>query len=613
MRKSTTNLLVLLYALLFTEGIGGVQLQQNGESKISCNLSELIALIKFKESLIDNSNRLLSWVGEDFCTWKGVGCSKGTGTVVELDLRNPILFDSDRYNSDNNYTAKYDADRLQGEINPSILNLKHLHHIDLSCNNFSGMYLNLSESFFQGPLPTEIGNASKLTVLDLSDNELEGEIPPTIRNLCNLSALDLSYNKFNGELPILIENTSGCLSDSLKDLRLGSNSIPLSIGQLSKLEYLDMSNNFLYGSVYELHFANLTRLNTLYLSLNLLVFDVSPQWVPPFQLRNIDLESIQLGPQFPPWLQTQRHLEYLGLRNTCISSTIPYWFGDLYSHIEVLDISQNQISGKLPRFSNSKINGTRRRLYLNSNKFGSPLISVPSDVAILDISNNLLSGSIPLINGSINMTLEHIDLSTNNLTGGGLPWCIGDLHRLEVLDLSNNNLHGEIPTSLGSLRSLLSLHLSSNRFHGKIPLSLCNLTNLQHLDLSENEFADIIPPWIGEKPSSLKFLSLQSNKFYGDISLHLCHLSSLQLLNLARNSITGCIPRCFGNISPMIKDRSTWTTNYYKESILAYTKGRELEYTQSRALELLTSIDLSNNHIVGEIPGELMDLVGLRY
>ena len=49
----------------------------------------------------------------------------------------------------------------------------------------------------------------------------------------------------------------------------------------------------------------------------------------------------------------------------------------------------------------------------------------------------------------------------------------------------------------------------------------------------------------------------------------------------------------------------------YIESILVTTKGSTIDYTT--ILSLVTSIDLSNNYLSGEIPKELTKLLGLRF
>ncbi|XP_028081563.1 receptor-like protein EIX1 [Camellia sinensis] len=562
----------------------------------------------------------------------------------------------------------------------SLCNLSSLVHIDLSVNSLGGAIphclgnlaslsiLRLSQNDLQGPIPSEMGNMTQLTELDLSWNVFEGEIPNSMRNLCNLCVLDLSYNmRLSGGLPnhlgefknlerLIIQGNSfyGPLPSSLgtlsylRVLDTGNNqlngSIPISLGQLSKLEYLDLSKNAFVGTVFELHFAKLKSLNELYLHSNSLVLNVTSQWVPPFQLQVIGLSSIKVGPQFPQWLKTQKSVTALHMSNASISVVIPNWFESIYCGIIDLDLSNNQIKGKVPIFQKCKY----RSLQLSSNRFEGPLTPLPSDVYLLDLSNNLLSGPITVSDDSATMSFTFLGLSNNHLTGviplslckaksiqfidisnnqlsGKIPPCLGQLELLSVLDLTNNSLYGEIPSSLGSLKFLNSLHLRYNKFYGKLPLSLQNLTGLSTIDLGENVFTDNIPPWIGYNLTGLKFLNLQSNNFYGDIPPQLCHLQNLQLLNLAQNNITGNIPHCFGDFTAMFSNFTAMVVldhayilnpsgNFvfdksYEENILDSMKGRELKYTKT--LKFLVSMDLSNNGIVGEIPEELMDLSGL--
>uniref|UniRef100_A0A6N2M950 Leucine-rich repeat-containing N-terminal plant-type domain-containing protein n=1 Tax=Salix viminalis TaxID=40686 RepID=A0A6N2M950_SALVM len=67
--------------------------------------------------------------------------------------------------------------------------IKYFTGIDFSCNNFTGK------------IPPEIGNLSKIKVLNLSHNSLIGPIPPSFSRLKEIESLDLSYNKLEGEIP----------------------------------------------------------------------------------------------------------------------------------------------------------------------------------------------------------------------------------------------------------------------------------------------------------------------------------------------------------------------------------------------------------------------------
>ncbi|XP_031122563.1 receptor-like protein EIX2 [Ipomoea triloba] len=812
---ASTNVLWMLLSLWFMEGL-------HLASSATCIKTERSALIKFKNTITDESNRLASWEGEDCCTWKGVICNNKTGRVEQLHLHNPAPFDYDRVNYDTSYAANYSRTCLGGEISESLLDLEHLFYLDLSMNNFSGAqipmflgsmislrYLDLSVARFGGNVPHHLGNLSGLQYLDLGDfwtnrlaadslgwvsttlsslehldlsgvqlgeakdwlsainmlpslsllnlsncnvgtipalprpnftslvsldlryniinsalplwlfnvsslkhlrldgngfsgripdvlgrltsltalglssnffntsmpdsifnltnlkyldlsqNKFQGKIPTAINRLCKLQFFDLSDNRFTGEMlelettPFLcfhdleylrlsynsmqgpIPTSFGTLS-SLRELDISNNrfngSIPSTLGQLLKLEKLDVSNNALTGVVSELHFSELARLTELSMSLNSLAFNMSSQWIPPFQLKTIKLASCVLGPRFPPWLQTQRLVEELRISNTGIDDNLPGWFQKLYSRVHYLDLSNNNISGKLPTFEEGNV--PYRRLILHSNKFDGPLTPIPTDVLLWDVSDNFLAGSIPLQNG-VNLTLEVLILSNNQLDGempmflceikgitvidlssnelsGTLPRCLGDLQGLAMLDLTSNNLHGEIPSSLGSITGLLSLHLGDNKFSGKLP-PLQNITYLSILDVGKNELSDPIPAWIGENLSNLQYLSLFSNKFYGHIPPQLCQLPELQLLDLAGNNLTGGIPPCLGNLTGMIVEHSA--IEYlimdvdYGADVYAIVQGMERRYTKT--LPFLTSIDLSDNKLTGQIPEELMDLKGL--
>ena len=94
-------------------------------SNVSCFENERRALLEFKKDLVDKSNRLASWIGEDCCSWEGVGCLKNTRHVVKLDLRNNAAFDLGRlcYEDTQNYFSIYVETCLGGQITPSLVNL----------------------------------------------------------------------------------------------------------------------------------------------------------------------------------------------------------------------------------------------------------------------------------------------------------------------------------------------------------------------------------------------------------------------------------------------------------------------------------------------------------
>ncbi|PRQ18689.1 putative leucine-rich repeat-containing, plant-type, leucine-rich repeat domain, L [Rosa chinensis] len=144
-----------------------------GSSSILCLESERHALLRFKQGLVDESNALASWKSEkDCCKWRGIACNNRTGHVITLNLRNS--FDD----------SKFGGTPLRGEIDPSLLELRHLNYLDLNFNDFGGM------------IPRFIGSLRQLKKLNLAHNNFSGPVPPQLGNLSNLHTLDLSMNQY---------------------------------------------------------------------------------------------------------------------------------------------------------------------------------------------------------------------------------------------------------------------------------------------------------------------------------------------------------------------------------------------------------------------------------
>ncbi|XP_030929427.1 receptor-like protein EIX2 [Quercus lobata] len=534
-------------------------------------------------------------------------------------------------------------------------------------------FLNLQKIFLQGTISSAIGNLTSSISIDLSSNELEGKAPRSLGSLCKLREIRLLYNKWGQEISEIFESLSGCASNGLEILEmdiaqlsghltdelgqfknlviisLRSNSIsgpipwpmgnlsslrsldlqvnqingtlPQSFGLLSKLESLNIGLNMLEGVVLEVHFANLMRLKTLIASHNRLTLEVSDNWTPPFQLKTLFLGSWNLGSKFPLWLYSQKQLLSLDISNTGIIDAVPPWFWNLSSQFTYLNISHNQIYGEIPHIpltlSYAPI------IDVSSNNFTGPLPCISSNVSFLDLSNNLLSGSIShFLCYKMNepKSMEFLNLG-KNLLSGKISNCWMKWQRLFVLNLGINNFTGKIPTSIGSLSNLKSLHLYNNKFSGKLLFLLKNCRDLSIIDIGKNEFDGSIPKWTGHRLSSLMILSLHSNNFSGQIPDELCALTSLQILDISHNKMFGSIPKCVNNFITMARNNNSnhpisfvAMSLYYiygpVESELLVIKGNSLQY--SSTLQLVNTIDLSNNNLSGEIPKEVASLQGLQ-
>ncbi|KAL6321582.1 hypothetical protein AAG906_024575 [Vitis piasezkii] len=242
-------------------------------------------------------------------------------------------------------------------------------HLDLSSNDLNGLildafgnmislaYLDLRYCAFEGEILFAFGDMRALEYLDISGHGLHGGIPDAIGDLTSLTYLELFGNQLKS-LPNTFGRSLDSIPDtfgnmvSLEELFLSHNEpegeIPKSFGR--RLVILDLSLNRLYGSIpntvgnmflisldfchwkgtiSKAHLFNLSNLGHLGLSSSSLTFNMSLEWVPPFHLGSLLLASCKLGPPFPRWLQTQKHLTEFDLFNSDISDILPDWFWNL--------------------------------------------------------------------------------------------------------------------------------------------------------------------------------------------------------------------------------------------------------------------------------------------
>ena len=514
---------------------------------------------------------------------------------------------------------------LNGSI-PKIAKGKlcNLRTLDLSYNHISG---EITE-FFQAL--SECSNSS-LEELNLGWNQLIGNIPHSLGYVKNLRKLQLSSNAFSGSIPLSIQNLSRLEILDL-ELNMMNGTIPELIGQLSELTVLYLSGNYWQGIMTETHFLHLTKLNAFSLSSsrNLLVFNVTRDWIPPFSLQYVSILYCQLNPTFPAWLRTQKELTEIHLVNTTISDTIPTWLWNLSSQLEVLDLSQNKLMGNLPKSLNfssldsvyldfNHLEGplplwpSVTKFSLRSNLFSGPIpirIGLEmSQLTVLDLSDNFLNGSIPSsINGLSD--LGFLLLSNNHLSGN-IPNHWKSMQNLLYIDLSKNNLSGDIPSSMFSLPSLSWLQLSNNNLSGNLSfcLKFVSSISLSTLDLGENRLSGTIPKWIGERLSSITILRLRGNMLFGRIPKQLCGSTYIHVLDLAHNNFSGSIPSCLGSLAGYKYFNGTIFPEVTEHMDLV-VKGRQYEYYNQ--ISNVSLMDFSKNSLSGEIPAELTNLTSLN-
>ncbi|KAB1224401.1 Receptor-like protein 12 [Morella rubra] len=247
------------------------------------------------------------------------------------------------------------------------------------------------------------------------------------------------------------------------------------------------------------------------------------------------------------------------------------------------------------------------RVDLSYCSFSGPIPSTLTSLTqlvYLAMQYNNFTGPIPSFSMAKNLTEIH--LVGNRLTGQITCNRWEELVNLKILDLNDNLLEGSIPSSLFSLPSLQYLFLGYNRFSGQVD-EIFNISAVQffEIDLSGNNLEGPIPMSLFDLPH-LEYLSLSSNNFNGSFQLNLIFqlFRSLLILDLSANNLSiECSQTnfsLFSSVLPPITLR------------LAFSKLNSFPDCLRNQSNLL-SLDLSNNHIQGEIPKWVWELPYLRY
>ncbi|XP_031266129.1 receptor-like protein EIX2 [Pistacia vera] len=571
----------IVVAFLFLELLAiatiNISFCDGSSDQLGCIESERQALLRFKQDLIDPSNRLAFWRDGDCCTWAGVVCDSLTGHVHELNLRNPY----DDYSS-----YAFTQSMLVGKLNPSLLNLKHLNYLDLSGNYFEATqfpkfvgsmrnlkYLNLSLCGFVGMIPHQLGNLSHLQYLDLrpyNRSSLYVENSVWLSNLSLLKHLDLSWVDLSKACDLLpMVNTLL----SLEVLQLSYCQLhhfpPLHIVNFSSLTTLDLSNNLFDNSLIPSWVFSLSYLVHLDLHYNNIQGPIPDELQNLTSLRYLVLSYNRLNSSIPNWLYKFSHLEYLCLYNNNLQGMISEDIGNMTS-INWLDLSLNKLEGKIPR----SLGGLcKLRSILLSH------IKLSQDISeVFDI-----------FSGCVSDRIEHVYLLSSHLSGC-LPNQLGQFKNIANLYLSDNMISGPIPVSLGELSSLRTLDLSFNKLNGTLSeIHFANLTRLSFFYVCGNSLMlNVSLNWV--PPFQLQELGLRSCHVGFQIPLWFYSQKSLIYLDISNSGIISTIPNRFWKLFPSLVSFNLSHNQIY---------GEVPNLTEAIHLELF---DLSSNNLSGPLP-----------
>ncbi|KAK2447449.1 calmodulin-binding receptor kinase CaMRLK [Trifolium repens] len=170
-------------------------------------------------------------------------------------------------------------------------------------------------------------NMTNLQFLDLSENFLQGQIPNWFwRSFSSLSTVNLSNNRFGGSIAMTtktkpISQNSSFFSSSLQNLNLSHNRFTnqVQVSFFHNLKILDLSHNNLNTLPYG--FQNLTKLNYLDLSNCNIKGNIKPISYLK-SLSSLNLSNNSLNGSFPFDFPSLNNLKFLNISNNNFNSSI---------------------------------------------------------------------------------------------------------------------------------------------------------------------------------------------------------------------------------------------------------------------------------------------------
>ncbi|KAK2989945.1 hypothetical protein RJ640_019343 [Escallonia rubra] len=645
----------------------GVGVTAAGRTSIE---KETEALVKFKESLNDTYGQLSSWIGEDFCKWKGVGCNNQTEHCIFRwngsphlgnlsNLRHLDLSQSPYDNSKTSWAA--DLYGLSGLSSLEYLNMDYV-NISLATTHWlqpinmlpfltelslSGCYLtNLPPSL----LPSS--NLTSISVLDLSGNDFNSSIPQWFFNIstlvdleldscsvkglyphvasgnfCGFRSLGLAGNDIRGEISEVVRGLAGCTENGLEKLSLSSNrqsgQLPNSIGYFKKLRSISLDDNLITGPI-PASIGELSNLESLDLSSNKMNGSIVETLGTLGELNYLDLRQND-------WegFLWQNHLQGLAkLKTIMISSSLSsgkaFVLNISYDwvppfNLTLIGISHCDVGPKFPAWLESQ---TQLRMIFLTHLAISDTIphwfwKLSSKVGMFDLFNNQLRGELPTSLPFFSNTW--IDLSSNRLEGPLPLWS-----NVSYLNLANNLFSGSIPASIGHvMQTLLAIDLFGNFLTGSIPSSLGKIKPLYYLFLSNNQLTGKIHDEWGSF-QDLNTIDVSSNHFSGEIPTSICSLPLLSVLKVASNNLSGELSLSLKNckklglldlaLNRFIGNIPSWIGENLTSLSVLRLRGNLFKGNISQSLchlSRLHILDLAQNDLSGLIPACLGNLSAL--
>jgi Leucine-rich repeat (LRR) protein len=294
-------------------------------------------------------------------------------------------------------------------------------------------------------------------------------------------------------------------------------SIPVELGLLRNLVEIELQTQYMVGTIPGELMSQLTSLECLSISSNLISGTMPTEIGLLTNLTNILLHANGLEGTLPTELGLLTNVVHMQLFHQFLEGTIPTEIGHL-TNLKTLGLWMNRFSGAVP----SEIGHL-------------------TNLAELSIHDNAFSGIIPSEMGNL-VEPEMFELQRNNFTGP-IPSELGNLNIISYFNVGDNTLTGSIPTEVLRATNLFFFSIYSNQVSGKIPTEFGELSIMEELYLDANHLSGTLPTELGRMQMLTDFWA-NDNDLSGAVPEELCEIQSGTLIQL--DCMVGMNCSCLG-------------------------------------------------------------------
>ena len=508
---------------------------------------------------------------EPIDTWPGIKLNDD-GRVIEMSITNGTVTTKEweipeaLTELSELSTLQIVGSKLKGQIPEFLYDMTKLAVIRLNTNDLTGelsdkisqwteltdLYIN-GNKHLGGSIPATIGQLKKLVSINIAQTAIGGTIPETLADCSSLKNFMAYSNKLSGEIPDFWDKLP-----EIGVLQLYGNPditgpIPASIGTLKKATGIQLKDCNLTGNI-PASFGGLEKCINLMLSGNRLEgvvpaeVQAHPKWLPTTGWKY----EVNILPQQEGYVlklkEDYRQLDSLALVKIYTIADGAKW----------KESRQWKLDQPMDTWPGIKLNDEGRviEMSITNGTVSTVEWEIPealtelTELSTLQIVGSKLKGQIPAF--LYDMTsLAKVRFNSNNLTGG-LTDKIGQLTNLTELYLNGNKkFEGTLPTAIGQLKKLESINIAQTAISGSIPAELAGCVALKNFMAYENGLSGTIPE-IWDKFPDISVIQLYGNPgfecplpvSFGNIKTSAKSLS-LQLKNC---NFTGNIPESYANL-----------------------------------------------------------------